>query len=87
MIVMKFGGTSVQDAAAMDRTLAIAEARLPRAPVLIASAMAKVTDQLQQVARLVGEGKKEECDATIAAIEQRHAACAKEFLAPPHRDR
>ncbi len=87
MIVMKFGGTSVQDATAMDRTLAIAEARLPRAPVLVASAMAKVTDQLQQVARLVGEGKQPECDALIAALEERHAACAREALAPAHRDR
>jgi len=87
MIVMKFGGTSVQDAAAMDRTLTIAEARLPRAPVLIASAMAKVTDQLQQVARLVGEGKQGECDTVVAALEERHTACARQFLTPPHRER
>ena len=87
MIVMKFGGTSVQDAEAMDRTLTIAEARLPKAPVLVASAMAKVTDQLQQVARLVGEGKQEECDAVIAALEERHISCARQFLDPPHRDR
>lgn len=87
MIVMKFGGTSVQDAAAMDRTLAIAEARLPRAPVLVASAMAKVTDQLQQIARLVGEGKQEACDALIDALEERHASCARQFLASPHLER
>jgi aspartokinase len=36
MIVMKFGGTSVQDATAMDRALSIAETRLPRAPVGVA---------------------------------------------------
>jgi len=87
MIVMKFGGTSVQDAAAMDRTLEIAEARLPRAPVLVASAMAKVTDQLQAIARLVGEGRRQECDAALAALEERHVGCAREFLAPPHLDR
>jgi aspartate kinase len=87
MIVMKFGGTSVQDAAAMDRTLAIAESRLARAPVLVASAMAKVTDQLQQIARLVGEGKLEECEAMVAALEQRHAGCARAFLPEPHLGR
>ena len=87
MIVMKFGGTSVQDAAAIDRTLAIAETRLPRAPVLVASAMAKVTDQLQQIARLVGEGKQAECDESVAVLEERHTGCARQFLAPPHRDR
>jgi aspartate kinase len=86
MIVMKFGGTSVQDSAAMDRTLSIAETRLPRAPVLIASAMAKVTDQLQLIARLVGEGKRAECDAALASLEERHAGCARAFLASPHLD-
>jgi aspartate kinase len=87
MIVMKFGGTSVQDATAMDRALSIAETRLPRAPVLVASAMANVTDQLQVIARLVGEGRRQECDAAIAALEERHAGCAREVLGPPHLDR
>jgi len=87
MIVMKFGGTSVQDAAAMDRTLSIAEARLSRAPVLVASAMARVTDQLQAIARLVGEGKRQECDAAIDALEDRHAGCARRLLAAPGLER
>jgi len=58
MIVLKFGGTSVQNAEMMDKSLAIAEAQLPRAPVLVASAMSKVTDQLQDIAKLVGSGKE-----------------------------
>ncbi len=49
--------------------------------------MAKVTDQLQQVARLVGEGKQGECEAMVAALEERHTACARQFLAPPHLER
>ncbi|MCX7039311.1 MAG: lysine-sensitive aspartokinase 3, partial [Spirochaetes bacterium] len=80
MIVLKFGGTSVQNAEMMDKSLAIAEAQLARAPVLVASAMSKVTDQLQEVAKLVGSGKETEAMAIHAALAERHAACAREFL-------
>jgi aspartate kinase len=80
MIVMKFGGTSVQNAKMMDATLDIVERQLERAPVLVSSAMSKVTDQLQEIARLVGAGKEEEAAAILAAIEERHHGCASEFL-------
>ena len=46
MIVMKFGGTSVQDAKAIERAAAIVKGRLEQKPVVVVSAMAKVTDQL-----------------------------------------
>jgi len=50
MIVMKFGGTSVEDAQAIDRALAIVRARQAQKPVVVVSAMAKVTDQLLTMA-------------------------------------
>ena len=37
MIVMKFGGTSVESAAAIERVAAIVKARLERAPVVVVS--------------------------------------------------
>jgi len=80
MIVLKFGGTSVQNAEMMDKSLAIAEAQLQRAPVLVASAMSKVTDQLQDIAKLVGSGKEAEAMAVLGALAERHSACAREFL-------
>ena len=46
MIVMKFGGTSVQDAKAIDRVAHIVQGRLADRPVVVVSAMAKVTDAL-----------------------------------------
>ena len=48
LVVMKFGGTSVEDAKAMLRTAAIVRGRRERGlkPVVVVSAMAKVTDQL-----------------------------------------
>ena len=55
-IVMKFGGTSVGDAKAILRVCEIARGRLPLHPVVVVSAMARVTDQLLQMARAAGSG-------------------------------
>src|SRR5437762_6575788 len=49
MIVMKFGGTSVQDAKAIERAAAIVKGRAAQKPVVVVSAMAKVTDQFQGI--------------------------------------
>jgi aspartate kinase len=80
MVVMKFGGTSVQNAQMMDKTLSVVESRLEKAPVLVASAMAKVTDQLQEIAKVVGTGDEAAAERVVAQIEERHLACAREFL-------
>jgi aspartate kinase len=59
MLVMKFGGTSVEDAKAIDRAASIVKTRLPEKPVVVVSAMSKVTDQLLATARageLLGTG-------------------------------
>jgi aspartate kinase len=58
MIVMKFGGTSVEDAAAIDRAACIVRERLAQKPVVVVSAMAKVTDQLVAMARAAGTGDR-----------------------------
>jgi len=44
VVVMKFGGTSVEDAAAIQRLIGIVQGRLGAQPVLVVSALAKVTD-------------------------------------------
>jgi aspartate kinase len=87
MIVLKFGGTSVQNAEMMDATLSIVEKQIERAPVLVSSAMSKVTDQLQEIARLVGEGREAESEAILAAVQERHLACARSFLTGTNLDR
>jgi aspartate kinase len=46
MFVMKFGGTSVEDAQAISRLVNIVRGRLWQQPVIVSSAMAGVTDQL-----------------------------------------
>ena len=48
LVVMKFGGTSVEDATAISRTASIVQGRRDKGltPIVVVSAMAKVTDQL-----------------------------------------
>ena len=52
MIVMKFGGSSVESAAAIDRVVSIVESRLARKPVVVVSAMGKTTNRLLECAQL-----------------------------------
>jgi len=50
MIVMKFGGTSVESAAAIERVAGIVKARRERKPVVVVSAMGKTTNKLLAIA-------------------------------------
>jgi len=80
MIVMKFGGTSVEDAAAIDRAACIVRERLPEKPVVVVSAMAKVTDQLLAMARAAGAGDREKAIELSRALRERHYTAAGELL-------
>jgi len=49
MIVLKFGGSSVKDAGAIDRVSSIIEERLDMHPVVIVSALGSTTDRLVEI--------------------------------------
>ena len=57
MIVMKFGGTSVESAAAIERVAGIVKARADRQPVVVVSAMGKTTNKLLAIAAAAIAGK------------------------------
>jgi aspartate kinase len=80
MIVMKFGGTSVQDAKAIGRVAAIVKERLPQRPVVVVSAMAKVTDQLLAMSRAAGVGDRKTALKLCRALQERHYDTAGELL-------
>ena len=80
MIVMKFGGTSVEDSAAIDRVVGIVRERLAAQPVVVVSALAKVTDQLLATARAAGGGDRELALKLARALRERHYAAAGELL-------
>ena len=80
MIVMKFGGTSVQDAVCMDQALDIVLDKIDQQPIVISSAMAKMTDSLIALGNLAKEGNREQAAASIKAMVERHKDAANHFL-------
>lgn len=77
---MKFGGAAVADAAGIRRTAALVRAELPRAPVVVVSALAGVTDALLAAAEAAAAGAGEQA---VAAIVARHRAVAGELAIAP----
>ncbi len=59
MIVMKFGGTSVESREAMQRAAAIVRARIERRPLVVVSAMGKTTNKLLAIAAAAVRGERE----------------------------
>ncbi|HXS13322.1 MAG TPA: lysine-sensitive aspartokinase 3 [Acidobacteriaceae bacterium] len=84
VVVMKFGGTSVEDATAILRTASIVEGRVAKGlrPVVIVSAMAKVTDQLLAcaAAALAGRGDREGALEIAARLRARHLQVANDLV-------
>ena len=80
MIVMKFGGTSVEDARAIERVAAIVKGRMPQRPVVVVSAMAKVTDTLLTMARAAGAGERKTALKLCRSLQERHYNTASELL-------
>ena len=80
MIVMKFGGTSVQDAKAIDRVAHIVQGRLADRPVVVVSAMAKVTDSLLAMGKAAGGGDRKTALKMARALRERHYETAGELL-------
>jgi aspartate kinase len=80
MIVMKFGGTSVGDAESIKRLIRIVTERLQQKPVVVVSAMARVTDQLLTIARAAGAGERDEALNISRALRERHYNTAGELL-------
>jgi aspartate kinase len=83
IVVMKFGGTSVEDATAILRTASIVNGRVKRglSPVVVVSAMAKVTDQLLAAAAAAhaGRGDREAALEISARLRTRHHDTASQL--------
>jgi aspartate kinase len=82
LVVMKFGGTSLEDAKAILRTTEIVRVRRERGlwPVVVVSAMAKVTDQLLAAGLAAGRGDKTGALAIAARLRNRHIETTSDLL-------
>ena len=83
LVVMKFGGTSVEDAKAIARTAGIVAGRRAQGalPIVVVSAMAKVTDQLIAAANAAGRGDRAGALAISARLRHRHHETARALIA------
>src|SRR4051812_39311964 len=86
MIVMKFGGTSVADEAAIERLMGIVRAARQsaiqpesqdwRGPVVVVSALGGATDKLLGAAADAGTGNIETARSTLRDLRDRHLKVA-----------
>ena len=80
VVVMKFGGTSVEDAAAIRRLIGIVQSRQGAQPVVVVSALAKVTDQLLEAGNAAANGHLGAALATVRSIYVRHEQLADSLV-------
>src|SRR5690349_21801690 len=83
-IVMKFGGTSVEDAAAIDRSCSIVGERAARKPFVVVSALAGATNGLLEAGSFAARGELDKAMTIADRLEYRHAellpATAEHFV-------
>src|SRR3954469_18435899 len=82
---MKFGGTSVADAEAMRRVIAIVRRERERhpaepPPVVVVSAMSKVTDRLIETGRLATVGEAAKAETLLSELLDRHMTVAASLV-------
>ncbi|MDC7238864.1 MAG: aspartate kinase, partial [Spirochaetales bacterium] len=80
MVVMKFGGTSVQNNVWIDKALDIAQSQLNKSPVLVSSAMGKTTDCILELIDLAESGRMEESLRPFEELKTIHIQSAYSFL-------
>ncbi len=80
MIVMKFGGSSVESAAAIERVAGIVKAREERRPVVVVSAMGKTTNKLLAIAAAAIAGKRDEYIPQLHDLRDFHSREARQVV-------
>jgi aspartate kinase len=79
-VVMKFGGTSVADPDAIGRVAAIVRRQMAagagKPPIVVVSALSKVTDRLLAAARQAEQGDGDGAAATLSELLDRHRSVA-----------
>ncbi len=72
MIVMKFGGTSNEDAKAMSNVIRIVKAHLEHQPIVVISAIAKATNELELAANTAAAGRETDAVSVVTRLFERH---------------
>jgi aspartate kinase len=77
---MKFGGTSVGDVAAFERVLRIVSSQIEKKPVVVVSAMTRVTDLLLGIFEVAKKGEYYTAVADLEPLFDRHIEITKNFI-------
>lgn len=77
---MKFGGTSVGDVAAFERVFQIVSTQSAKQPVVVVSAMTKVTDALLAAFEIAKKGDFAEAFLSLEPHFERHSAVSRHFI-------
>ena len=86
-VVMKFGGTSVEDAAAIRRLAQLVQRPSSLRPVVVVSALAKVTDQLMNAGWAAAAGNLDPAREILQVLRQRHETVASSLAKGDERRR
>ncbi len=87
MIVMKFGGTSTQDADAIRNVVGIVERHISEKPIIVISAIAQATNVLERAGRIASEGRAGEARDLVLTLINRHFAIVDEIVQDRERNR
>lgn len=80
MIVMKFGGTSVEDARAMTTVIELVQREQQRTPLVVVSAIAGATNALLSAANLAVQGKSDEATVNLNQLLERHVLILENLI-------
>jgi aspartate kinase len=83
VVVMKFGGTSVEDASAIRRLIGIVQSRRGAQSVIVVSALAGVTDQLLEAGQAAAQGHLGSALAVVRDVYVRHEQLAESLVEDP----
>jgi len=80
--ILKFGGTSVADAAAVERVTGVVRSHGGPRPVVVVSALAGATDALLAAADAAADGDPRATAPSLDALLERHARIANQLARP-----
>lgn len=80
MIIMKFGGTSVEDARAMNSVIEIITRERHRQPLVVLSAIAGATNTLLEAAHLSVDGKLDGATMMLNQLMERHVLILENLI-------
>lgn len=80
MIVLKFGGTSVQNSKWIDNAIDIAFNQIDRSPVIVSSAMGKTTNKILEIIDYAQIGDLDNALSVIDILKNDHISAIDEFL-------